>query len=131
MKLTEKMIIDHFDGRSFERGDAYQENGRVLDAIGSKDQLWGSVAGSQYEPYHVEIRLEGKRISSECSCPVGYGCKHGVTLALEYIRKPESFTDLDEVMDSLEKDEQGRTDFHAGGTSEIEPENGWGDLINQ
>jgi uncharacterized Zn finger protein len=50
MKLTEKMIIDHFDGRSFERGEGYQENGRVLDAIKSKEQLFGSVAGSKYEP---------------------------------------------------------------------------------
>ncbi len=103
MKLTEKMITDHFDARSFERGEGYQENGRVIDAIRSKDQLWGSVAGSRYEPYQVEIRFKGKRISSECTCPVGYECKHGVALALEYLRNPGSFTDLDEVLGYLKK----------------------------
>ena len=103
MKLTEKKIKNHFDRRSFGRGDGYQRSGHVVDAIRTVDLLWGAVAGSQFEPYHVRIFQEDGEISSKCSCPVGIGCKHGVALALEYVRRPESFTDLDEVLSSLKQ----------------------------
>lgn len=103
MKLTEKMIMGNFDRRSFGRGNDYQRNGQVVDAIRTDELIWGAVAGSQSEPYHVKLNWEDGEISSECSCPVGIGCKHAVALALEYVRQPGSFTDMDEVLSSLKQ----------------------------
>jgi hypothetical protein len=103
MKITEKMIIDHFDVRSFHRGDEYQTDGHVIDAIKTDNLLWGKVAGSLYDPYRVKVRMKGKEIEAECSCPVGTDCKHAVALLLEYIRNPDSFADMNMFHDLLEK----------------------------
>ncbi len=71
------------DPRSFMRGLAYQQQGRVeVEAQGS-DVVTATVRGSM--PYRVELRRAPK-LSWSCTCPVGedgYFCKHCVAVALQ------------------------------------------------
>ena len=50
----------------------------------------------------VEIAQDAA-IYAKCTCPVGRMCKHGVALLLQWINNKESFTDVDNVLSSLQK----------------------------
>ncbi|MBK9347620.1 MAG: DEAD/DEAH box helicase [Burkholderiales bacterium] len=66
---------------------------KVLDlSITPEDVCWrleGEVQGSQRRPYSVSIELslasDGsiENWDSDCTCPVGYNCKHGVALTMK------------------------------------------------
>ncbi|QIL44392.1 DEAD/DEAH box helicase family protein [Acidovorax sp. HDW3] len=49
----------------------------------------GEVQGTQFEPYEVQltVQLDGRggvaQFASDCTCPVGADCKHGVALVLQ------------------------------------------------
>jgi superfamily II DNA or RNA helicase len=76
-----------------ERGTALYRTQKVLslDIEPLKDHwlLLGEVQGTEREPYEVSVTLkltpEGRvhEWNSECSCPVGYQCKHGAALTLK------------------------------------------------
>ncbi|MGS0754182.1 DEAD/DEAH box helicase [Roseateles sp. GG27B] len=82
------------DGSSWTRGLALYRSNKVLslDIEQLDDERWllfGEVQGSQRQPYDLSIELEltaeGQIAfwDSECSCPVGHQCKHGVALMLK------------------------------------------------
>jgi superfamily II DNA or RNA helicase len=72
------------------RGVVYARSGAVLTASWDSDRsaAAGKVQGSAGEPYSVSIRVERDRngkltaLTSACSCPVGFSCKHAVALLL-------------------------------------------------
>ena len=101
MKLTRTKLKTAFDNRSFERGENYFEQGYVVRGIKFQDKLWGQVSGSRPEPYRVSVSLKNGEVESKCSCPVGYMCKHGVALALNWIKRSESFIDTSKIIESL------------------------------
>ena len=71
------------DPRSFMRGLAYQQQGRVEVEAQSPDVVTATVRGSM--PYRVELR-RAPRLSWSCTCPVGEDgdfCKHCVAVALQ------------------------------------------------
>jgi uncharacterized Zn finger protein len=63
--------------------------GLVISAEESCWRLEGEVQGSLRRPYEVSIELtltpqgEIDTWDSDCSCPVGYNCKHGVALTMK------------------------------------------------
>ena len=75
------------------RGHRLYLEQRVLDlqlsAQSDHWQLRGTVQGSARWPYQLEVELtltpEGAVASwdSDCTCPVGYNCKHGVALSIK------------------------------------------------
>ncbi|MFT4194093.1 SNF2-related protein, partial [Ottowia sp.] len=85
---------------TLERGRALARGGQVRECIVNEDEeddgkrvlrIWvleGRVQGSQRQPYGVDVRLEfsegGALVNflGECTCPVGFDCKHAVALAL-------------------------------------------------
>ena len=78
----------------YDRGMVLYLNQQVLDfeLLGSGSAGWeifGSVRGSQKQPYHVEVTLELDPVGNvgffhaTCSCPVGKDCKHAVALTLK------------------------------------------------
>jgi superfamily II DNA or RNA helicase len=82
------------DLTSWSRGLTLYRSNKVLnlDIEQLDDERWlllGKVQGSQRQPYELSIELEltaeGKITfwDSECSCPVGHQCKHGVALMLK------------------------------------------------
>lgn len=71
------------DGKAFERGRAYQRQGRVSALTRDGKTVKATVSGS--EPYEVRLWVTGDRIAYACSCPVGEEgsfCKHCVAVAL-------------------------------------------------
>lgn len=81
----ERMFPDAF----LSRGEKYFREGRVEKMEFPKDGevISGLVRGSGANAYRVYIRLarrtEGKvTVSGECTCPIGFNCKHVVALLL-------------------------------------------------
>ena len=85
--------------RAFERGRAYARRSRVLDAAWEPDgvTLTGSVVGNGALYTTTAFFVEGSAGTlefedGECSCPVGYNCKHvaAVVIAAVHGRAPLS-----------------------------------------
>ncbi len=81
--LSPQDISRAFSGAYLERGRAYFRDGKVITLEIQKDGglIAAVVAGSGGNGYRVYIRLQaqpggGTRIEGECSCPVGFNCKH-------------------------------------------------------
>ncbi|MDQ1363159.1 MAG: hypothetical protein QG652_1020, partial [Pseudomonadota bacterium] len=85
-------IKRYFGPTYFSRGLDYWKRGNVVSlnvmALSNREyELSASVLGSEPEPYEVDINLK-QGISgiwgfkSECSCPLGYDCKHVVASLL-------------------------------------------------
>jgi len=83
LRLTKDQIEHAFGTETFRRGEEYFHNGRVLEAIKFRAIVYGEVLGTSRYKTKVDL-VNG--VSSECSCPVGYDCKHGVALALYYLK---------------------------------------------
>lgn len=67
------------------RGRSYQKSGQVSCVYQiSLDTICGSVHGTKL--YHTMVSIR-EGISSRCTCPVEYDCKHGVALVLEYLER--------------------------------------------
>jgi uncharacterized Zn finger protein len=91
-KITRGMIREHTSAQSFERGSQYSRDGSVLGLVLRGRHLSAEVAGSQYEPYQVEIDFDDAGITlTFCSCPYDWGgwCKHIVAVLLNVIEAPE------------------------------------------
>ena len=73
---------------SFKRGLAYARGGAViaLDWDSATRQLTGTVVGSSPLPYRCSSLISaatGKPTSGNCTCPVGFDCKHVAALLLQ------------------------------------------------
>lgn len=93
--LTRSLIAACFSKHSFDRGDAYQREGSVLDVHFERaNRLASSVAGTQHEPYRQVIDLDAKNgrllVDGRCTCPVGWNCKHVAAALLELVEHPEN-----------------------------------------
>ena len=86
-------LKDHASDATCARGRALYVSQKVVDLrIAPQDDYWlleGSVQGSERRPYTLSVELtlapDGTLDSwdSDCSCPVGYNCKHGVALTMK------------------------------------------------
>ena len=87
---------DFFDPASLERGLRYARQGRVASDLSlafEHDQdlillLSGEVAGSRKQAYFTEVEVyahDSRGLFSDCSCPVGSGCKHAVALIQTFL----------------------------------------------
>ncbi|MBU3968076.1 MAG: SWIM zinc finger family protein [Euryarchaeota archaeon] len=90
--------IKHVYGETiFYRGQDYFDDDRVTSVIKFKDKLTGEVEGST--TYKTDVDLND--LQSECSCPYGINCKHGVAVLLQYMEG--EYSDADKVTKSLDR----------------------------
>ncbi|MFJ4651727.1 SNF2-related protein [Nocardia sp. NPDC088792] len=87
--VADASLDELFDDRTFQRGLKYAEQGRVTAAewFPAELELVGEVEGSQRNCYVSTLRFARRRgvlevVDSDCTCPVGYQCKHAVALAI-------------------------------------------------
>jgi len=82
-----KHIAPFFSHKSLENGLRYARQNRVSDTCYNYDtpdeiEITADVLGSDSRPYQVSILIfldgESIEIDSDCTCPVGSNCKHGV-----------------------------------------------------
>ncbi len=86
-------LVQRCDSAVFGRALELYRNQKVLDLhiqpVQDYWQLRGNVQGTERQPYQVEIELKrsfnGQVLAwdSQCSCPVGDQCKHGVALLIK------------------------------------------------
>ena len=88
MTLTE-LLIANADEATYARGAAYWRQGHVRSAKWQKRGRDGPVlisrvtGSSGYYDQVIRIDFAKEDIDGECSCPVGYNCKHVVAALLE------------------------------------------------
>lgn len=90
-----------FGERTYQRGMAYFEDGKVIDLIVDGDSIMGQVIGRGDRPYDVSL-VWNDRITSSCSCPVEDMCKHGAALALAFISGDAERVDLERAKSEIE-----------------------------
>ncbi|MFZ2071860.1 MAG: hypothetical protein WAV32_09775 [Halobacteriota archaeon] len=100
--ITRDEIRQAFGEKTFSRGLEYFENGYVEIGVKKGNKLIGTVLGSAPNPYKVRLTIADE-IDSECTCPVGEMCKHGVALILQWVKGRSSFLDADNLLASLER----------------------------
>jgi len=94
-KLLRSDIRYECEDSSYERGRSYFEKGRVLNVTVKSEgvlfvQLNATVKGNASAPYKQNIRIvwrpdySSAEIEGDCTCPVGYNCKHVAAACLMY-----------------------------------------------
>jgi len=93
-KLSTDLIQKNVGSTYFTRGEEYYNNGHVItleieEEGDSLADFHSEVAGSKRKPYSQEIYLDwsGDKslVEGECSCPVGYNCKHVAAACIQYV----------------------------------------------
>jgi SNF2 family DNA or RNA helicase len=98
IELTEADIIGGFSSGSFQRGKSYWLRHHVFDLkteilSNGKELVMARVKGSGRNIYSVSVSIAPRPnskqviINSECSCPIGYQCKHVVATLFQLIQK--------------------------------------------
>ena len=93
-QLTLNDIQNNFDKTTILRGNEYYLDGRVVEVKSYKTTsykltvpivtLFSKVRGSRlYDQKIVMPNAENSRVEGECSCPVGYNCKHVVAVLFQ------------------------------------------------
>ncbi len=94
LTFTYNDIKSETDSGSYQRGLAYFKSGmvehlKIIQARKSAVVLYSEVEGSGYHPYEQNISIYQEHgeieIDGNCSCPVGYNCKHVVASCLQYL----------------------------------------------
>ena len=86
--LTGDELLELADGRSYARGEAYFEDGRVQSLAENLNVVTGQVQGT--ETYQVKLWVEDDELASSCSCPwaaEGNFCKHCVAVGLAWLEQ--------------------------------------------
>ena len=86
-EIREDDILHKFTEKSFERGRDYYDSERVERAVRRGGRLFAEVQGSEWDPYTVTARLNGRDFSASCTCPYDWGgfCKHIAATMLAFI----------------------------------------------
>lgn len=89
-QLTETDIRNLASSQSYDRGYRYYRSGAVSDVIRRGNVLTAKVAGSEYEPYRVQVTLIDEGVAeTSCTCPYDWGgiCKHIVAALLVWVHE--------------------------------------------
>jgi len=91
--LNLSTLLRSCDAATYSRGLDLYRNQHVMELriepLGDRWLLTGQVQGSQRQPYALSIEVKrgpaGQVLEwdSDCTCPVGYQCKHGVALMIK------------------------------------------------
>ena len=104
--LRREVISDFCGSAAYQRGKAYYQNGRVLSFKVLEDdddddyqqydgiRLIAYARGSGRNKYKQDIALtafdDDIDIDGECTCPVGYNCKHVAAACLYFLEQAPS-----------------------------------------
>ena len=96
LKLSKKDILENFDDRTYTKGFNYYRQKRVKSYELYNDRkeeafARGKVEGSHTYKQHIAFSDFGDLvIEGDCSCPVGYNCKHVVAVLFEMLARDDS-----------------------------------------
>src|SRR4051812_34006071 len=86
-RYSEKDILSEVGRKAFEAARQYLRDDRVLAFEQDDEVVSGRVLGTARRPYEQAIEIgEGVRggisIAGDCTCPVGFNCKHVAAVLL-------------------------------------------------
>ena len=92
MEITKDLVRQKFDYSYYQRGVGYKNKVSELEVTESNGgyNLEAKVKGNSYLPYEVLLYIRdvgSVYFNGECSCPVGYNCKHIIAVILVAIEK--------------------------------------------
>ena len=94
-RYSEKDILREVGGKAFEAARIYVREGRVLTFEQDDDVVLGQVLGTVRRPYEQTITVEAVRggvsIFGDCTCPVGFNCKHVAAVLLSGLQPAKAF----------------------------------------
>lgn len=102
LNFYQEDIKNQCDSGSYQRGYDYFQRDMVINqsvsSLGEHSvKILSEVTGSGFRPYNQIIIVNKKHnyidISGQCSCPVGFNCKHVVASCLEYLYKRDNVDD--------------------------------------
>ncbi len=106
-QLSQEMIRRYASSQSWQRGEAYYDDGYVRRVVQRGSAIAAEVEGNDIRPYRVNISFDrGELDTAYCSCPYDYGgcCKHIVAVLLVCLREPETIEispSLEQILDRL------------------------------
>lgn len=121
MFITEEELKKSFGDRTFSKGLKYFKDGYVKIGMRKGNKLIGRVLGSSF-PYRVKVEVTSSGVHSECTCPVGRMCKHGVALFLQWMHSKDSIVDYNEFLALLQEKSKEELIEILGSIVEDEPE---------
>lgn len=77
-----RRVADSFDAKTFRRGRAYAEEGRVSIVKGMPWPIVAKVRGTEHYVVTVHYNPSNNYLSGDCSCPVNTDCKHAAATAM-------------------------------------------------
>ncbi len=103
--VTPDFIRMCVDERDYQKGDAYERQGRVLsvDYQPTKNGglFFGEVRGTQREPYMVEVNVIERHMAmpsyTACTCYLNGGCKHVAALLIAAMNQQQTSTVVAEI----------------------------------
>ena len=89
LRITYNDIVENCGKTFVTRGRTYLREGMVLDTAWDADSgiLTAKVSGNSALPYSQTIKAEESFIDGNCSCPVGYNCKHVAAVLLSWLER--------------------------------------------
>lgn len=101
-ELTWRDLQEWAGEKATAKGIKYQEEGRVEEIKStSEGSLVARVEGTK--EYFTEIFLKDGKLSSICTCPVEYNCKHGIAAVLEYLEQIEQGEEIPVIEKNIEE----------------------------
>lgn len=103
--LDPAAISAAIDEPYLSRGRTYANQNAIFDPRRSGLMISARCHGSSAPYYRVSATLNpnGMVQAADCTCPIGYGCKHIAALLLTYQAHPERFRLVEDVTTRLEQ----------------------------
>ncbi|MAL94211.1 MAG: helicase [Haliea sp.] len=95
MKLTLSQIESMAGPTTLARGRNYFREGRVDILHAHAQGIHAEVRGSANKRYHTHLYTHDDVLTSDCSCPVGMDCKHGVATAYQWLEQVPASPQVD------------------------------------
>jgi superfamily II DNA or RNA helicase len=91
MPATAQRLLADYSSSTLKRARNYARQGRVfeIDADAGAECLTARVRGTRPRPYKVTVDWSSGYAESDCTCPVGFDCKHGAAALLTFFGTEE------------------------------------------
>jgi uncharacterized Zn finger protein len=90
--LSLDTILDEFTSGTLAKAHQIRRDRKIRSYEYSGSRITGKVRGSAGETYRQIIEITGEdddvSVDGECTCPVGYNCKHVAALLLQIFEQP-------------------------------------------
>ena len=93
--ISLEAILEEFTSSTLAKAHQIRRDGKIISYTHHDDHVDAKVRGSNREVYQQTIDIihdygDDVEIEGECSCPIGYNCKHVAAVLLQIFEKPKN-----------------------------------------